>query len=242
VLEIWKTVIEHLSWPFFVLVLALLFRKPLTDLLGRINNIKAPGFELAAPPASAQIETKVVSPPETLKGEIPSNTSETAFVLNTTAPALAANLDERRKAVRNFGHGIPLIDESVRSIKADLAALEMPLSSEDTTEVLVWHLATTQMMLRCERTHRLIYGSQIVALHLMNNGGPQPESALHPIFDSARAKEPQFYGSYTFEDWLGFLFKEVTVTRTGNDLCAITVYGRSYLQYIGIFANVPKPH
>ena len=242
---IWQSVMEHvLGWPVAALFLGLLFRKPLTELVGRINNIKAPGIEVAAPPAIAQIDAKVpISPPAALKGEIAPISTEPAIVPSAMTPLSPEILDEKRAAVRSFGHGLPMVDESVQSIKTELVGLDLPLASEDTAEILVRHLATTQLMVRCERTHRAIFGSQIVALHLMNNGGPQPDRALMSLFENARAQEPRFYGSYTFENWIGFLIGEAAVLKTDNsELSAITVYGRTYLEYIGAFATFPKPH
>jgi len=106
---------------------------------------------------------------------------------------------------------------------------------------VVARIAPPWVLLRFERTHRPIFGSEIAALHLMNQQGPQPESAIKPIFEAARSKEPQFYGSYTFEKWIGFVIGEIAV-RCDNGLYGITVFGRSYLDYIGIFAPYPKPH
>ena len=212
--ELWKTIIEHLSWPVIVLVLCLIFKRPLTALLDRISSIKGPGFDFSAPPASAQLSEKTIEPPQALKGEIvpaPSTVTATPPAA-ITGDALAA----RKEAIRNFGNGIPLVDEAVDAITQELAGLDMPLDSEDTARILVRHLAVTQQMLRCERTHR-------------------------PIFEVARSKEPQFYGSYTFDKWIGFLIGEIAV-RCDNGQYAITVYGRSYLNYIGIFAPYPKLH
>jgi hypothetical protein len=219
------------------------FRKPLTALLERVSSIKAPSFEFSAPhpPASIQAESKT-PPPELLKGEIGS-ASETLSIAASaeTMPALATKvLAEKRAAVLSLGTDNAIVVEDVETIKGQLADLNFPLDSAETSEMLIRHLASTQLMLRCERTHRVIYGSQIVALH-MTNAGPQPEDALRPIFENARAKEPQFYGSYSFEDWIGFLIKEVTVKKAGESY-AITVYGRTYLDYIGVFAPRPKPH
>lgn len=150
-------------------------------------------------------------------------------------------LQEKREAVRNLGKGNAIVAEDVERIKAQLAALNFPLDSADTGEILVRHLAATQLMVRFERTHRLIFGSQILALHLMNNE-PQPDETLRAVFENARTKEPQFYRSYKFEDWIGFLIKEVTVVKTEHNSYAITVYGKNYLEYIGVFATTPKPH
>jgi hypothetical protein len=243
-LDLLKTVIQYvLGWPVIALVLGLIFRKPLTDLLGRINGFKGVGLEVSAtqPLASAQSDPKILPPPEALKGEIGSTNPETA--ITPTTPSDNAPPPPNLDAVKKFGTGIPIVDEDVATIKKQLAALSLPLNSEETGELLVRHLAATQLMVRCERTHRLIYGSQLVALHLMNNSGrPQPEESLRPIFENARAQEPKFYGAYTFENWVGFLIKEITVTKTEKGLYAITVYGQSYLNYVGLFATGPKPH
>jgi hypothetical protein len=235
-IEFWKSVVEHiLSWPVAAFVLGMVFRRPLTELVGRIINIKGAGFELAAPPASAQIESKSSPSPEAIKGEIGSTTPEMLVPLATVP-------DEKREAVRAFGVGFsPIVDEDVTKIKGQLDLLNFPLDAVDTAEILVRHLAVTQLMVRCERTHRLIFGSQIVALHMMNNT-PQPESAVRAIFEQARTAEPKFYGSYTFDDWIGFLSREITVIKTEDGQYAITVYGRSYLQYISVFATAPRPH
>ena len=162
--------------------------------------------------------------------------------ITTTNPHHIAPPPPNLEAVKKFGQGIPIIDEQVATIKKQLTELKLPLDSAATGEILVRHLATTQLMLRCERTHRLIFGSQIVALHMMKNSGPQPEESLSPIFDNARAQDPKFYGSYTFGDWIGFIIKEGAVIKADNDLYAITVYGENYLEYVGIFASGPKPH
>ncbi len=239
-LEIWKAIIEHVvSWPIVILVLCLIFYKPLKSLIDRINYIKGPGFDFSAPHASAQLKERTVVPPETLKGEIvPEPSKSTATAPSTvTGNELAA----RKQAIEKFGKGNPIVDEDVVSITQQLATLGMPLDSENTAQMLVRHLATTQLMLRFERTHRPIFGSQIAALHLMNQQGSQPESAIKPIFEAAQSKEPQFYGSYTFEKWIGFLIGEIAV-RCDDGQYAITVYGRYYLEYIGVFAPYPKPH
>lgn len=243
-IDFWKSLVEHiLGWPVMAFFLGLLFRKPLRDLVGRINYIKAPGFDFSAPqsPASAQIETKPL-PTDALNGEIGSTTPDTAGIATGAATGVGAIVEQKLEAVRNFAKGIPMVEESVEAIKGQLAALNLPLDSPETGDILVRHLAATQLMLRCERTHRLIFGSQLVALHMMNNAGPQPDEALAPIYESARAKEPQFYGSYTFEAWMQFLIKEGTVIKTDQGANAITVYGQNYLEYIGAFAPGPKPH
>lgn len=240
--EIWKTIIERaVSWPVAVLILCLIFQEPLRALIARISSIKGPGFDFSAPPANAQLIEKTVEPPEALKGELALLPPVDAQTPTPTASVTHDSLAARKEAVINFGKSFAIVNEDVLTIEGTLAALDMPLDSEDTAHVLVRHLATTQLMLRCERTHRLIFGSQIAALHMLNQQGPQPESAIKPFFETARNNEPQFYGSYTFDKWIDFLVKEITIRRD-DDLYGITVYGRNYLEYIGFYAPYPKAH
>jgi hypothetical protein len=220
------SVIEHLGWPIVTLVLGIMFRQPLSTLVTRISSIKAAGIDLSAPhpPASVQQENKVVEP-EAIRGEIVS-TKTTSL---STVPPPGAELEKRRDAIRSFGGKYPIILENIQVIKKQLEELRFPLGSQETGDILVRHLAVTQMMLRCERTHRLIFGSQIAALHLMNDQGPQPQSMLSPIFEAAKQKAPKYYGSYTFADWIGFLVGQGTVLLQDAGTYSITVYGRSYL-------------
>lgn len=235
-----KSLIEHgLGWQLVALFLCLLFRDPLKRLLERTSGLKGPGgFELTAPPASAQ----AVPPPKAPKGEIGSSTTDAAPVTAIAQPAgIEKILTEKREAVLNLGKGNAIVDADVVTIKAQLTALNFPLDSTETTDILLRHLAATQLMVRCERTHRLIFGSQILALQMVKST-EQPENSLMPVFESARAKEPEFYGSYTFGDWIGFLIKEGAVIKTDHGPYAITDYGRSYLDYIAIFASASRPH
>lgn len=241
-LDIFKAAIEFLSWPLVALVLGLVFRKPLVELVLGIVEIKTPGLHIQRSLASAQNEPKQTPRPEAWQEGISSPTSEPPHAPGVAAHELAASSEERRKSILTFGRGIAIVDEGVAAIKAELTALNFPLGAEETADTLVRHLATTQLMLRCERTHRLIYGSQIVALHLLKNGGYQPEKTLRSIFEDARAREPLFYGSYVFTEWAAFLIREGAVGTTEDGLYAITVYGNSYLDYAGMFSLGPKPH
>lgn len=243
--DFWKTVIEHvLGWPVAAIFLCLLFKKPLTDLVGRINSIKGPGFDVSATTATAQLKAEAEKvAPDVLKGEIATDNTETALAVRSDLSISDPELKSKVEAVRTFGGDFPIIGEGIRGIKEHLNRLKLPLNSQDTGEILVRHLAVNQLMLRCERTHRLIFGSQIAALHLMDAKGEQSDSMLRVLFEDVRNKEPEFFKNYGFENWIGFLTKEsaaIRIVKTGG--YAITVYGRSYLQYIGMFATSPKPH
>ena len=93
-------------------------------------------------------------------------------------------------------------------------------------------------MSRSEITYRLIFGSQIAVLQLLNQQGPQSEETIRPFFDSAKARSPKFYGEYSFENWIGFLIREGAVLKE-EGLYKITVYGSEFLAWM-VAAKAPK--
>lgn len=236
-----ELLISHgLGWQVLTLILCLMFRGPLKTLLERTSGLKAPGgFEITASPASAQ----AIPTPKAPKGEIGSTTTDAAPVIEIAQPSgVSKILNEKREAVQKFGTGNKIVDEDAISITAQLEALQFPLDSKDTNAILVRHLAATQLMVRCERTHRKIFGSQLLALQMMRSA-PQPKKALNDILESARNQEPQFYGgSYTFEEWMAFLINEGAATEEEGGQFKITDYGVSYLDYIAVFAPGLRPH
>jgi hypothetical protein len=173
--EVTKTLIERvLGWPITIIVICLLFRRPLGTLLGRISEVtaKLPGgtVELSASlAASAQNK-----PPTQEEGQL-------ASLSPMQAPLpLEEPLKQRRELVKARGVGSETVDNRVKDIKSDLAKLQFSLNTNETTEVLIRQLAVTQLVLRAETTYRLIFGSQIRALQMLNER-PSNEASIHSM-------------------------------------------------------------
>jgi len=222
-----------LGWPVAVFVLCLIFRKPLKSFLERIVLLKAPGVEVSAPARAEQqlIETKNPTTDDQLVQPVDAQR-------NLPIPE---GLAERATAVRNFGGQEPIVLEQIEIIRHELQELQFPLDSADTSEVLIRHLAVTQLMNRFERTYRLIFGSQIELLRLANQSGPLQTAAAEPIFEAAKSAAPEFYGEYTFEQWLDFLRKQGVIVADDPSI-VISVYGIQFLSWLVVTQAPPKPH
>jgi hypothetical protein len=222
VIELWKAVIERLlSWPVAVVLLALVFKQPLTKLLRRIRfiHVKGGGVEVSASSnAAKQLEAEDSSKRDPLS-------LRTGRQLELPLPE---DIARRQEAVRTYGGDNPLLLEQIQNIKNDLETLHYPIESEATAEVLIRHLAATQLLQRAEFLYRVIFGSQLSAIRTLNETGPHPENIVRRFYDAARNRAPRFYGDYTFEQWVGFLLHQNVVVFE-NERYAITRYGREFL-------------
>ncbi len=222
-IDIWKALIEHvLSWPVTAVFLGLMFRKPIRALLRRIHKlkVKAPGLELEGE-ARKQLEAN-----STPRKDLLTAPPDTQLQL-----PLDADLAERRRAVEAFGGDNPILMENIQGIKEALTALGYSLADAGTTELLIRHLAVTQLLQRVETLYRLIYGSQLDAMFAMNQQGPQPESVIRPFYDRVRKRSPRFYADYSFDQWIGFLLQHQLVIFTGERY-GITVLGREFVSVL----------
>ena len=231
-LELAKAFIEHALWPLCVFVLALVFRKPLVGLLGRIETFKGWGAELSTSSAAKQLDKPLTPAGDDLLAK----PAEAQALL-----PIGDALEEQRNAVKNYGGEYPTLRLWMDNIKAHLASLHFDLASQETSELLIRHLAVAQQLAKAEAVYRLIFGSQIAAMHKLNQTGPHPESVIRPYYERARNRSPRFYNDYSFESWMDFL--------TGNQLVAyekgqygISLLGRDFLGWLDATGAPRKPH
>jgi hypothetical protein len=232
--EVTKTLIEKiLGWPIAIIVICLLFRRPLGTLLGRISGFtaKLPGGSELNASLSASAQNK----PSTQKEDQLASLNPIQALLPLEEP-----LKQRRELVKTRGMGVETVSNQVADIKSDLAKLQFLLNTDETTEVLIRQLAVTQLALRAETTYRLIFGSQIRALQMLNEF-PSNEASIQPIYEKAVSDEPEFYQGYSFQNWLDFLLKQSLIINQ-NSKYAITLYGKDFLVWF-IAGSLPtKAH
>jgi hypothetical protein len=125
----------------------------------------------------------------------------------------------------------PLLTEMETNIKTELNTAS--LNPPEREEILVKYLASNQIAVAFERTYFLIFGSQLSALQLLASspGGVEDIEKLRPFYEQAKSKNPEFYGSYSFESWEGFLQGQVLMGRKENK-AAITIRGKEFLKYL----------
>lgn len=209
-----------ISWPVVVFIGILVFRKPLAALLGRESvqvGLSKEGLTLAA---SAAVKIQAGSEP--------------------VAKGLSDPETEKRlEAVRNI-NVVPIALEQAGLIRTDLEKLGV--NQEEQVEILVKHLAVTQLWLRAEITYRIIFGSQIALLKALNTLNSGTRAQLSQFYENAKAQFPQLYANYSFEQYLHYLLSQSLITAQDPDRFAITVAGKEFLKWMtemGLAENKP---
>lgn len=99
--------------------------------------------------------------------------------------------------------------------------------------VLIRYLASSYIVQKFENVYYNIWGSQLRALHLLNESAPQGIvlQALEPWYELGKTVEPNWYATYTFEQWYGFM-EERTLVIIRAGIIHITVFGNEFLRYV----------
>ena len=188
---------EHLVWPVAILIIVLVFKKPLAS---RLNNLKKANikgeFEFEPQQSQTPIKLEVAS-------------------VNIPIPTDTVGMQK----------------EFEELIRRDLVAANI----QDQTlkeNILISHLAATQLNASYERVNCSIFGSQIDLLRALNSSANSSSSANLKIFyDDACRKYPEFYKNYIFQAYLDYLLRMGLVEQNEAGY-KITKFGIGYLVYI----------
>lgn len=136
-----------------------------------------------------------------------------------------------RKLLDSVGNS-EVITEQEERIRNDL--IERGLSPEgDTAQVLIRHLAGSQLLLAFERIHNSIFGSQIFMLKRLNEAagrGRHIDDILSHI-DQVKNEFNEQLGNCDYENYLHYLFSNFLIVRH-DDTMHITKLGNEYLTWI----------
>jgi|WetSurMetagenome_2_1015567.scaffolds.fasta_scaffold56119_2 hypothetical protein len=121
--------------------------------------------------------------------------------------------------------------EQEKAIKSDLDS-RGTLEPAETIDVLIRHLATTQITLLFEYINTLIWGSQIALLNYLNSK-PQGEiiAALRPFYDFAAQFHPDVFENYLFEQYMNFIVSHKLIVQQ-TERYFITNLGKEFLRYL----------
>lgn len=97
--------------------------------------------------------------------------------------------------------------------------------------ILVRALALSRLEAGHEFMYNRIFGSQILALKRLNEAGSATVDDAHQFFKLVEGQFPQFYSTYSFDGWLGFLLRGAMIVQNGNVL-QISDFGRDFLVYL----------
>lgn len=121
----------------------------------------------------------------------------------------------------------PAMEALERGIHAEL----QKRPEGDRVALAVRALAQSQLETAFERIYQWIFGSQILGLRRLHERTTVSVEDARQFFEEFRSKDPTAYGSYGFNEWLGFLINQGLVRRDG-DAVTITEIGRDFLQYL----------
>ncbi|MDD5241655.1 MAG: hypothetical protein PHG47_08040 [Sulfuricella sp.] len=130
-----------------------------------------------------------------------------------------------------IGNSIVITDIESR-VKAELT--EKGFNTDgDTVKVLIRHLAGTQLLLKFEQIHSLIFGSQIFLLKKLNEvaGQGKPLTFVNDHIDYIKTIYPSGLGEWTYDQYLSFMYGRLLLVRHG-DMIHITNLGVEYLTWV----------
>jgi hypothetical protein len=212
-----------------VLILGLIFKKPLFAWLNRFGRFKSGDTVLEIP---SQVEQQVnarVSGDSLLSAEQSTlGTSTAVIVAPTTVQAVAVD-PARAAVIRNVGVS-PMILEREAAIRRDVANIP----ESERLDVLVRHLAVSELLTNAEQIYRLIFGSQLGLLHHLNLYGLTAKTKLiENFFEPAAVKYPAAYVRYSKDEYFHFLESNFLVTSANHpEAYEITVKGKGFLEWI----------
>jgi hypothetical protein len=222
-------ILKAIAWPIVTLILGgsliWILRKKLPAISERVSVLKLNkgGLEanLVVAAASLQLEAK---PPETgLSDTVPSIPSE------LISPELTPELAQRLNEVRNL-HVPPIVLEQERLIRSDIERLK--IGQAEAVDLLIKHLAVTQLSLRAETVYRTIFGSQIALLKIVNMIGTRTRTQLLEFYEETKIKFPALYCSYTFEQYLHYLTSQGLLFEQSVGQYVISVAGKEFLKWL----------
>jgi hypothetical protein len=148
----------------------------------------------------------------------------------------------------------PVEDESIDSETLQLIVdgYEERLVEVEVTraavERLTGELVSAQLELDFERTYSAILGSQVRLLHALGEAHPAsvPRAFVEALFDAEKTRWGLVLGSWSFEQWMGFLLRRgyggrSLVEQLGDGTYKLTEKGGAFLGYLQSRGYPPKP-
>jgi hypothetical protein len=213
-----EILLKYLGWPVAFIIVSvfaiLLFRKTFNSLLQR-GGVKIGKDLLSIDVATA---TAAIS-----------DQSDTAPIENSLSIKPDSETDPPLAQVKRPNVSVIIREQEAR-IRVDLSKLN--LADNEAVDLLIQHLAATQLFLAAERLYRIIFGSQIAVLKHLNLYGPANRVIIQKFYDEAKEKFPQVYNPYPFESYVNFMKSQNLVITPDDINYSITILGKEFLQWM----------
>ncbi len=211
-----------IGWPCAIVILGLtfmwFFRKEIGDLLYRVKSVNIPKVGSLTTIEDQLAEAHEGNP----VGALPGPRAGNADSEGTDHPACY----DIKEAFQN-----PMLSELARTLRQNLDNMNLA-SPTDREELLIKALAECQIVVLFEQIYRIIFGSQIEALHFLAST-PGFSTEVDNIADYYKKSvrcglDPE---KVSFEMWRGYLESTVLVLQEGTRI-GITVRGKEFLKYL----------
>ena len=130
--------VSSLAWPVAVVIVAVVFRRPIGEMIGRLEHVKAPMFEGWAKVATETRAALATTPTGTIKVEVKGSLSEKFADLAMTSPTGAVVIAwievEKLLTAKMVAAGLP--EMKVSGVRLADAALQAGLVSRETSEAI----------------------------------------------------------------------------------------------------------
>lgn len=197
--------VEALKWPGVVLIcfvaLVLFFKQQVANFLSRVNSVGKDGLK-AIP---------VTQPEQQAKQEIEREKNK--------------NVQELTQAFSSVA-----VRERESLIKAELQKRHLDFAG-DSIDVLITHLAHTQMALQFEQAYKLIFGSQIYFLKQINMKGMLTEAELVAHFEHVKKLFPPTFDEWSSDGYVLYLINNGLLKKEGTTY-VLTNLGFEFLPWI----------
>lgn len=105
------------------------------------------------------------------------------------------------------------------------------INNEDRLDVALRALSLSQLQTHFALTYNTIFGSQILALKLLNErGGSVSVDDAHTFFDDIKEKN-EIFSSWTFEQYINFLKTSLLIEQHGDHI-TLSDIGRDFLFFL----------
>lgn len=208
-------VLKGVAWPFALVFVVLLFKREIRPLIDRIIKLGPGGIELGPREAAKQAQAETVEP-------------------DALQQANGAQLKELPGKSRS--EALRQLELKLKENLSDLVA-KGKVGAGDQVDFLINELAGTRLVALFDRVYLMIFGSQIRGLIHLNQFGTATLEDARQLYAEAKAADLDFYGNYTFEQWLGFI-KDNDLIGVSDDSVSITPIGRDFVQYLTVTGRV----
>jgi len=204
-------IFKILAWPIaviiIVLMVVLILKKSIIDILSRVTKLKY-GDTVAEVSKSLQDKAE-----QSLLGQSqsdrPNENIERALGLFSQS-----TLDRAKTFIENES-GIHEINDINFKV-----------------ETLIKYSEALYLILSFESIYNMIFGSQLYILDYVNTDRSQTKNDLRSFYDAAKDKYPDFYNSYSYDDYFEFLINHELIAINSTNCCEITWLGRDFLKYL----------